>query len=162
MAEVARLPRKLPADWDGTEVLVPDADYEVVFAGERKVRYFGSDRWVLAFQVTEGFYGGELLPLWLKVPDGRVRISHAMALAYSVATDLRAPQNLARLRPSRFLGDTAFMARTRTIKKNLHGVERPEALHYSRIDFLIKRTAGCSPIRSKSLSSLPSSSSSES
>lgn len=148
--ELARLPKKIPANWDPTEILVPDADYEVIFAAERRGKYFGRDQWLIAFRVIET---GDLLPLWLNVPTARVTRSHAMADAYSVATGKRAPQDLARLRPSRFLSEVAFLARTRTIKENLHRVERPEPLHYCRIDYLIRRTAGRPPIQSRSASS---------
>ena len=145
VAEPIRLPRSLPADWDATATLVAEGRYEVGFAGERRVRFFGRDLWLVGFEVVQpGPRQGLLLAMWLNIPGGRARMSSSMARAWVIATGERPPPDLRRRRPSSYLAGCYFEAHVRTVSKDLDGVERPEAASYSRIAHLRRLTAGCS------------------
>lgn len=129
------------------EALVPQGEYEVIFAGEKKISWFKRQLWLCVFGLTEDEYSGVALPMWLNIPaKGQpIRRSHAMAQAYVVSTGGRPPSNLGRRRPSWYLGDCAFRAYVRTVKRDMNVVERPEEASYSRVNHLIKRTAGTPP-----------------
>jgi hypothetical protein len=144
-ARVVALTRRVPDDL--CEALIPPGDYHVGLVGEKRVLWFRRPTWVLAFALTEAPHLGIVLPLWLRIPEPheKIRPSHALAAAYVVATGRRAPKDLARRRPSSFLGGCEFSARIRTVRHDIHGVERPEEASYSRVHFLIRRTAGSPP-----------------
>jgi hypothetical protein len=159
-APVATLWSRIPQDL--CETLLPPGNYHVGLVGEKRFRWFQRPTWLLAFVVTSGPHSGISLPMWLRIPeDERIRAAHRMAAAWVVGTGRRAPRDLARRRPSSFLGDCEFVARVRTVSKDVHGVERPEEASYSRVEFLIRRTAGCPPALQR-LSGGTSESSSES
>jgi hypothetical protein len=129
------------------EALVPQGEYEVFFAEEKRISWFNRQVWLCVFRISEGEYAGVVLPMWLNIPPGRqpIRRGHAMAQAYVVSTGRRPPRDLGRSRPSWFLGDCAFLAYVRTVRRDMNGVERPEEASYSRVNHLIKRTAGTPP-----------------
>jgi hypothetical protein len=126
------------------DVLIPQGIEEIAFIAEQKVKWFKREVWVVIFQIVSGDHSGAILPMWINVPrsDWPVRMSHALAQAWVVATGAKPPRDLARRRPSSFLEDCAFQAQIRTVSRDMNRVERPEGASYSRVAYLIRRTAG--------------------
>jgi hypothetical protein len=126
------------------DVLIPEGDEEVAFVAEKKLKWFKRQIWVVRFQIVSGAHTGLVLPMWINVPrsDWPVRMSHTLAQVYVAATGAKPPRDLARRRPSSFLKDCAFLVHVRTVKRDMNGVERPEEASYSRVAYLIRRTAG--------------------
>jgi hypothetical protein len=125
------------------EVLVPEGDYHVGFLREARRIWFKRRLWVITFVITEGPHVGKPLPMFLNVPEGyRVRRSHHLAAAYMCATCRRPPRDLARRAPSSFLEGCEFLAKVMTVRRDVHGVEVAEEASYSRVAYLIRRTAG--------------------
>ena len=134
-----------PASMDELcDVLIPEGDEEVMFVAEKKLKWFKRQVWVVLFQIVSGDHGGAVLPMWINVPrsDRPVRMSHTLAQVYVAATGAKPPRDLARRRPSSFFKDCVFLVRVRTVKRDMNHVERPEAASYSRVAYLIRRTAG--------------------
>ena len=134
---------------DPYETLVPPGEYIVGFlGGEEKFPYRGRVCWCCRWQILdEGPYSGLTLYNWFNIPKpgAPIRPSHALWIAYVVATGLRPPKDLAEHRPSWFLGDCQFRAKVRTVDKDSNGVKRPDAASYSRVAFLIELVEGLPP-----------------
>lgn len=140
ISEEAADSARTDADWPH----VPPGDYEVSFVGEFKARLFGRDVWVVRMRVTAGEHAGVTLPWYLNaIPKGKRPTSgFNLCSAFLIATERRPPLDLWRRRPSSFLKDCAFIARVRTKTRDRHHVELPEAGHSSKIECLVKCTAG--------------------
>ena len=132
-----------PDDWNDT--LVEDGEYDVAFVAEKRVKMRGKWCWLVAMRVVNhGVHDGKLLlfPISALPPDTYPRRSYDIVKAYAVVTGRKPPKDFHRRKPSSFLADCIVSARTRTITKDSNGVERAEALYYSRVDYLLGRIAG--------------------
>jgi hypothetical protein len=128
---------------DLDEILLPEGEYHVGFFSAKRRTWHKRKLWAVTFVITDGPHVGKRLPMFLNLPEGyRLRRSHHLAAAYVCATGRRPPRDLARRPPSSFLEGCEFLAQIRTVRRDVHGVERPEEASYSKIAYLIRRTAG--------------------
>ena len=133
---------------DPYETLVPEDEYTVALVREARCIQFRRPTWETTWLIMDsGRYFRLPVYCWWRIPDAGapVRPSLAFASAYSIATALRPPRDLARRKPFWFAGGCQFLARIRTVDHNSDGVKRPETASYSRLAFLIGRTAGTPP-----------------
>ena len=136
----------MSADPYGT--LVPPGEYRVTFVRREESRAFGSLRWFCWFRITEpGPYFGSPLLRFYNVPRGRfLPKSHNLAIDYINVIEQRPPAR--GLKPENFLKDCEIRAKVVTVTHRVTAkgrVKQPEAVHYSKIDRLIRITAGCPP-----------------
>ncbi len=132
-----------PDEWNDTRI--PDGEYDLAFVAEKKSKPFGRWSWfVVMAVVNHDEHEGKLLLFPLSpVPAGTYpRRSFGIVKAYAVVTGRKPPKDFHRRKPSSFLADCIVSARTRTITKDSNGVERGEALHYSRVAYLKSLVAG--------------------
>ena len=105
----------------------------------------GSRRWFVHFQITEpGEHFGERILRFYNAPRGPyVPQSHNLALDYMSLIGRRPS---ARLKPADFLKGCEVLALVVTVKRNAKCKgDLPQACHYSKIDRLIRITAGRPP-----------------
>ncbi|HKQ22896.1 MAG TPA: hypothetical protein VJT81_00455 [Burkholderiales bacterium] len=140
----------------GTEVLIPDATYEVVYQGHKTALVFGKHPSVsLRFRIiTPGEYFGKEIARHYRVAKlkGEPRENGAFTLRRNSLLFLE----LVRLsdfkqKPSRIslsvLRGCAFEVSTRTVKKSWHKQTKlPIWLQYSVVDRIRKQTAGAQEI----------------
>lgn len=109
--------------------------------GKRKVWRI---RWVIA---SEGTGFGRPIFQWMRAIDASRDVPRGSEVAktFTVATGLRPPAHLARMKPVEWLAECEFEAVTTQVRKDSSGVERPEAASYSRVKHLVRRTAGAPP-----------------
>jgi hypothetical protein len=133
---------------DPFETRVPDSEYLVAYVAQELARSFGRTFWVVIFQIVqEGpFFGLPLRRFYnLPAPGRKLRRGSNLFTEYVVATGRRPPPDPHRLRPGQFLQGCEFLARVVTVTRDKNQVVRPQELHYSRIDALLRRTSGIPP-----------------
>ncbi len=126
------------------ETLVPEGEYSVAFLRCEKGFAFGDERWFAHFQIIdEGPYQGLLLIRYYNKPRGKtLPRTHNLWLDYTALFDRRPPKNL---KPKQFLKDSVVCAQVITVRHATRGKKReelPEALHYSKIERLLRIEAG--------------------
>jgi len=136
---------------DPMETLLPESEngrpatYEVGFLREDLRRFRDRSVWWVTFSVVEQgpHFGKRILWFMNKLrPGHRPPPSSAVARAFIAATGLRVPKDLGLARPSSFLSGCALLARVKTVRRDIDGVERPEGASYSVIKCFESRTAG--------------------
>ncbi len=133
---------------DPYESLVTPGEYTVALANVQRCVLFQRPTWETIWLIQDdGEHFGLPLYCWWRIPDRGtpIRPSHSLAIAYTAATELRPPRDLARRNPFWFLADSRFRAAVRTVNRNRHGQKRPDAASYSRVDYLIELVAGTPP-----------------
>jgi hypothetical protein len=137
----------VPNREDAYSTLVHDGEYEVAFASADRFEMWRRPVWSLLFVMLNGDAVGRPILGFLNVPpkDRRPTPGWAFSCMYTVATGRRPPHGLARWNPERFLAGCAFNARVRVVKRDSNGAPRPESASYSRVQALLKLTAGCPP-----------------
>jgi hypothetical protein len=130
---------------------IPDGQYQAAFVRLEKGFAFGSPRWFGHFKITEHgeFFGLALLRVWNEPRGAFLPRSHNLALDFMAVTGTRPPSK--GLKPSDFLKGCEVLVETATVRHQTRGrqrVELPEDCWYSKIDRLIRLTAGSPPCMS--------------
>jgi hypothetical protein len=129
---------------------IPDAQYRAVYLHYEEGRPYGQPRWFAHFQITEpGEQQGVNLTRFYNVPKGRfLPRSHNLFLDFVAVFERRPPTQ--GVTPDLFKG-CEFLVETATVKHQIQGrrrIELPEDCWYSKIDRLIRLTAGSPPFPS--------------
>jgi hypothetical protein len=129
---------------DPYATLIPEGQYRVIWQKTETGRVQGGDRFFVHFIVSEpGEYQGLPLRRFYNVPKGRLLPrSHNLAQDFMALTNRRPPS---RLKPDQFLKGCEVLAEVTTVKRSLQRRELSEDTHYSKIDRLIRITAGSPP-----------------
>lgn len=133
---------------DALATLLPaGAQVVVAYVNARRQKMFKREVWVVRLRIMEGESEGRMVSWWMRaLPAGRpVARGTAIATSYVAATGLRPPRDLWRKKPSYWLSDARFCVRTRQVRKDTHGVERPESASYSVVEAILGRMAGAPP-----------------
>ncbi len=133
------------ADPYGT--LVPDGQYRVGYVTWEEGNAYGRSLWFGHFKITEpGEYNGlPILRVWNKPKRPYLPRSHNLALDYMALTGCY-PRSA--VTPDELAKGCELLAETATVKHEIRGkrrIERPEGCWYSKIDRLIRITAGSPP-----------------
>jgi hypothetical protein len=145
------LPKPMPVvierGGDGYDALIQPGIYSVRFVEEKKVERNKRFTYYLTFEVLDGEAAGIELRMFLNaLPAGRrPGPGWFMGSAYNIATGLRPPSDLYRMKPSEFLSDCIFDAIVVDVKRDANGIERVGTGRYSRIKALKRKTAGSPP-----------------
>ena len=126
------------------ETLVPEGEYSVAFLRCEDGIAYGEARWFVHCQIIdEGQYQGLPLIRYYNKPRGKILPrTHHLWLDYTALFDRRPPKNL---NPEKFLKGSVMRAQVITVRHATRGKKReklPEALHYSKIDSLLRLEAG--------------------
>ena len=132
---------------DPYQTKVPDGQYRVAYLGCEQGSLYGHRRIFAWLQINEeGPHHGKPILRFYNVPKREwTPRSHNLYIDYSTLTGLRPPT---RFSPDDFLKGTEVLAEVVTVRGRIQGrkrVELPEALHYSKIERLLKYTAGSPP-----------------
>jgi hypothetical protein len=130
---------------DPYETRIPAGDYSVALVAEERQTLFGRPTWRTRWRVTDGKHLGAEIYGWWAIPGPRFGPRNAYATAVAIATERRAPRDLARSRPSHFFSECVLLARVRDVARDSNGVERPDGARYSRLAYLLRRLAGAPP-----------------
>jgi hypothetical protein len=127
---------------------VPDGQYRAMFTKCETNIAYGSVRWFGHFQITEPgeFSGLPLLRFWNEPRRTFLPRSHNLALDFMAVIGTRPPSQ--GLKPSDFLKGCEVLVETATVRHQTQGrrrIEVPEDCRYSKIDRLIRLTAGSPP-----------------
>lgn len=132
---------RLDPNW----TLVPPGKYEVAFVSAAKVRLNFREVWTIDFRIVSlgvGFGWPIRGHVAAVKPQQRLTPSMKYVGWYSAATLLKPPKHLHQIHPRSFLADRSFLVKVRTVERDRDGNERPEALHYSVVQTILKQTAG--------------------
>ncbi len=132
---------------DPMETLVPQGRYRMSYLGHDEGNSYGRPVWFVRFQITEpGGYEGRVVLRFYNIPKGaRLARSSNLAIDFINLTGLRPP---ATLTPDWFLKGCEVLGKVVTVRERVDGrrrIQRPETLHYSKVDELLKITAGSPP-----------------
>ncbi len=133
---------------EAQEIHVPSGRYLAAYLGATKFNFKGTDRWAVTFSIVQpGDHFGVLLNLYLYYPRSGRRSTKGSQwrMAYETATERKAPRDLVRHSPEWFLSGCEFEVRVIDVKTNSHGVVRPKHLVSSKIEAILRRTAGTPP-----------------
>jgi hypothetical protein len=127
---------------------VPDGQYRATFEGWEKNIAYGSVRWFGHFRITEPgeYFGLPLLRFWNEPRGPFLPRSHNLYLDFVALIGTRPPSQ--GLKPSDFLKGCEVLVETVTVRHQTQGrrrIELPEDCWYSKIDRLIRITAGSPP-----------------
>jgi hypothetical protein len=130
---------------------IPDGQYRAAFITLETGFAFGSRRWFGHFKITEHgkFFELPLLRVWNEPRGAFLPRSHNLALDFMAVIGTRPPSQ--GLEPSDFLKGCEVLVETATVRHQTQGrrrVELPEDCRYSKIDRLIRLTAGSPPCMS--------------
>ena len=126
---------------------VPERQYQVAYLGCERGSPHGKKRIFAWFQINEeGPHHGKPIVRFYNAPTREwIPRSHNLYLDFTVLTGLRPPT---RFTPDDYLKGTEVLAEVVTVHERIQGrrrIEIPEALHYSKIERLLKYTAGSPP-----------------
>jgi hypothetical protein len=129
--------------------LVPEGRYRLAYVSWEKGCVYGREVWFVLFQITEeGSFFGLLVLRYYNAPKRPwLPRSSSLALDFeAISGGLRPPANL---RPDMFLKGCEVLAEVATVRHRIQGsrrVEIPETRRYSKVDRIIRLTAGSPPI----------------
>lgn len=132
---------------DPYSTLIPDGQYRAAFLRCEKGSAYGAPRWFVWFQITEPgpYLGLPILRFYNVSKRSWLPRTHNLALDYMALFGCRLPSQL---KPENFLKGCEVLVEIVTVKHQTHGkrrVELPERCWYSKIDRLIRITAGSPP-----------------
>jgi hypothetical protein len=133
---------------DALATLLPEgAEVQVAFFDEDRRTLFRRAMWIIRFKICEGPHEGKLISWWLRALDRKRRVARGSGIAtsFSAATGLRPPRDLDRYRPSSWLAEAVFLAKTRQVRKDVLGVARAEEASYSVVVGILERIVGMPP-----------------
>lgn len=131
--------------------LVPEGEYRAVFLRRETGFPHGRTVWFCHFQITEEgpHHGKRLLRFWNEPRKDFLPRTHNLFLDYVQLGGGRLPPG--RLTPEQFLKGCEVAVEVVTVKSKHDGrrvIELPKGLWYSKIDRLVRFTAGCPPCMS--------------
>lgn len=132
---------------DPTSTLIPEGQYGVIFRECESGIAFGTRRYFAHFSISEpGEFMGLPLIRFYNEPRGRILPrSHNLSLDFTTLFERRPPRNL---KPEDFLKGCEVLAQVVTVRHRVAGrrrIQLADELHYSRIDALLRVTAGWPP-----------------
>ena len=133
---------------DPCAALIPDGQYRATYIGYEHGRPYGEQRWFAQFKITElGEHVGNVVTRFYNVPRGPylARTSN-LSMDFVDLIGRRPPTR--GLTPDRFLKGCDVLVQTATVKHRIEGrrrIELPWDCWYSKIDRLIRITAGSPP-----------------
>ncbi len=139
--------------WGDHHPKIPSGEYELKCAKAEKnpVWHQGQNAWgksekiILWFQVFGGDYSGTIIPMFLPIRnDGKVHQGSKYFECWCIANGLSRPSRnrLKEMPPSKFEGKL-FRGEVVTVKPTWkNGFEKPDILHYSRVDALYELLVG--------------------
>jgi len=132
---------------DPYQTKVPDGHYRAGYLGFETGSPYGQKRNFAWFLITEEgpHHGKPIVRFYNEPARAWIPRSHNLFLDFSALTGLRPP---ARFTPDDFLKGTEVLAAVITVRERIQGkrrIELPGALHYSKIERLLKYTAGSPP-----------------
>ena len=127
---------------------VPDGQYRAGFIKWEKGTPYGARRWFGHFQINEPgeYFGLPIRRFWNEPQGPFLPRSHNLALDFMAVIGARPPSK--GLKPSDFLKGCEVLVETATVRHQSQGrrrIELPEGCWYSKIDRLIRITAGSPP-----------------
>ena len=119
----------------------------VAYVDECRRLMWRRDTWLVRVRIVEGEHAGRLLAWFMRALDRARPVARGsvVATSYVAAIGLRPPRDLARRRPSWWLADAFYRVSTRQVRRDVHGIERPEAASYSVVVAILERVAGAPP-----------------
>ena len=133
---------------DPYSTLVPDGRYSAAFVGLEKGVVYGQRRWFGYFQITDlgPYHGCTLVRFWNEPRSRFLPRTHNLSLDFVALIGRRPPSS--GLKPDAFLKGCEVLVEVLTVKHRSDGHRKvllPEDLWYSKIDRLIRITAGVPP-----------------
>jgi hypothetical protein len=133
---------------DPCSTRVPDGSYRAAYVACEDGKPHGVPRWFVHFKITEpGEHFGLVLIRFYNVPRGAfLARTHNLWIDYQTLIGGRPPPQ--GLTPEAFLKGCEILVKTKTVKHRVEGrkrIELPEDCWYSKIDRLIRITAGSPP-----------------
>ena len=132
--------------WD--ETLVEEGLYIVGYRRWRKVKQFGSERYIVEFQIVDGEHAGKIIARFIPKPQkcNRPAKRSNMYTDFTTIIGKRPPRaGLHRITPNQIFEGVQIEARVVTVERNHRGVELACATRYSRIGYFTKLVAGTPP-----------------
>jgi hypothetical protein len=130
------------------ETIVPEGKYEVAFIRCEEGTAYREKRWFGHFEIVDlgnQHHGKPVLRFW-NIPKGRVARTSNLFRDYVAVTNRRPPMQ--GIKPDKFLKGCIVEVEVVTVEHRNEGRQRikfPESCHYSKINRILRRTAGTPP-----------------
>ena len=130
------------------ETHIPEGEYQVALIRCETGNVYGSARWFGHFQIVEDgqFFGLPIFRFWNRPKGKFIARTSNLAIDFMNVAGRRPPST--GLTPEKFLKGCQVLAHVVTVRhrnEERQRVELPEACWYSKIDRIIKLTAGRPP-----------------
>lgn len=136
-----------PDPRDPYSTLIPAGAYDVGFLKAERQRNFGKSSNLIFMRILDGPEADRVILFPVPcIPEGSPpRPNFKYSQLWVACTDRRPPRDLWRRRPKNFMSGCCFRVSVCTVTNDSRGELRPDQLHYSRIEKVLKRIAGTPP-----------------